>query len=149
MFFSLLLLPIQVSLKDFQPNSKKNIPLAQQITKSKPKPNLLEKPTAKQQQQQTSQSQQSHSSTGSTTENTPSPPSSPYPNSAVTAAVNQRIDELVSELQKMKAIILKHEVRIRELERKTTIDNVVTGSSGSPEEANNNNGDSNLLPDEV
>lgn len=140
-----------MSLKDFQPNSKKSTQLAQQIPKSKPKPNLLEKPTAKQQQQQTSQSQQSHSSTGSTTENTPSPPSSPYPNLAVTAAVNQRIDELVSELQKMKAIILKHEVRIRELEKKsvTTIDNAVTGSSGSPEEANNNNGDSNLLPDEV
>lgn len=142
-----------MSLKDFQPNSKKNTTLAQ-IPKSKPKPNLLEKPTAKSIGQtgktQPSQSQ-SQSSTGSTTENTPSPPSSPYPSSAVTAAVNQRIDELVSELQKMKAIILKHEVRIRELEKKalTTIDNVVTGSSGSPEEANNNNGDSNLLPDEV
>lgn len=137
-----------MSLKDFQPNSKKSAPLAQ-VKKPKPKPNLLEKPTAKQQQQQTSQSQQSQSSTGSTTENTPSPPSSPSPNSAVTAAVSQRIDELVSELQKMKAIILKHEVRIRDLEKKalTNIDNAVTGSSG--EEANNNNGDNNLLPDEV
>ena len=49
----------------------------------------------------------------------------------------------------MKAIILKHEVRIRDLEKKalTNIDNAVTGSSG--EEANNNNGDNNLLPDEV
>lgn len=59
----------------------------------------------------------------------------------------QRVDELVSELQKMKAIILKHEVRIRELEKRgQNLDNLTQSVVGS--EANNN-GDSNLLPDEV
>lgn len=94
----------------------------------------LEKPAGKQTER-----------TGSTEKETPSPtPESLSP--AQNAALTQRVDELVSELQKMKAIILKHEVRIRELEKRgQNLDNL-TQSVGS--EANNN-GDTNLLPDEV
>jgi hypothetical protein len=100
----------------------------------KPKPNLLEKTTAKQTER-----------SSSTEKSTPSPPPESQ-SPALTAAQVQRVDELVSELQKMKAIILKHEVRIRELEKRgQNLDNL-TQNVGS--EANNN-GDTNLLPDEV
>jgi len=76
-------------------------------------------------------------------------------NTAANAALNQRVEELVSELQKMKAIILKHEVRLRDLEKKVdqcksdgTLDNLAPVNSQSSTEANNN-GETNLLPDEV
>lgn len=121
----------QISLKEgYQPKKKgAETKVAKEVKKPK-----LEKPAAKQTER-----------TGSTEKSTPSPPpESPAP--AQNAAQTQRVDELVSELQKMKAIILKHEVRIRELEKRgQNLDNL-TQSVGS--EANNN-GDTNLLPDEV
>lgn len=119
----------QISLKEGYQPSKKG---AETKIVKKPKPNLLDKPTAKQ--------------TERTSSAEPSPPpDSPSP--AQNSAQTQRVDELFSELQKMKAIILKHEVRIRELEKKgQNLDNVTTTGVGSE---SNNNGDSNLLPDEV
>lgn len=121
----------QISLKEgYQPASKKESKVTRDV--KKPKPNLLDKPTAKQTERTSS------------TEPSP-PPDSPSP--AQNSALTQRVDELVSELQKMKAIILKHEVRIRELEKKgQNLDNLTQSVVGS--EANNN-GDANLLPDEV
>lgn len=108
------------------------------IQKSKPKPSLLDKPSAKQ-------------SKDTSKENTPSPPSSPSPaqNSAQNQAMSSKLEEFASELQKMKAIILKHEVRIRELEKRGHgLDNTQNSNSQASSEANNN-GDNNLLPDEV
>ena len=68
-------------------------------------------------------------------EATPSPPGSPLP-----ANANLKLEELMNELKKMKTVILKHEVRIRDLEEKFSVD----------ANANNiaNNGET-LLPDEV
>lgn len=126
-FFS----PLQISLKEgYQPSKKSDM-------KSTKKPNILDKGPAKKQL-----------SANASKDNTPSPPGSPAP--ALTSALNQRIEELVSELQKMKAIILKHEVRIRDLEKTTeqikdgSLDNhnLQTGSEA------NNNGEA-LGPDEV
>lgn len=102
--------------------------------KSKPKPSLLDKPTGKAPSKEQSK------------ENSPSPPMSPSP--AVSMAMTAKLEEFASELSKMKAIILKHEVRIRELEkRNASLENNVQNSQSGSEA--NNNGDSNLLPDEV
>jgi len=100
------------------------------VPRTKPKPSLLDKPGRP-------------LSKEASKENTPSPPASPSP--AQSLAMTAKLEEFASELQKMKAIILKHEVRIRELEKRgSNLDNVhQTGSEA------NNNGDSNLLPDEV
>lgn len=132
---SLIMYFEQISLKDgYQPSKKAEL---KKVVRAKPKPNLLDKPTAKKQ-----------SSGASSQEDSDSPPASPSP--ALTSAMNDKILELLSELQKMKAIILKHEVRIRDLEKKsskngsdTTLDNLthhnnqrdLTGSEA------NNNGD--------
>lgn len=51
-------------------------------------------------------------------ESSPSPPSvSPLPPPGMTPEQQQKVDELERELHKMKAIVLKHEVRIRDLEK--------------------------------
>ncbi|KAI1292171.1 Coronin-1C [Halotydeus destructor] len=108
---------------------------------AKKKPNILDKPKL------------SRNLSGSK-EASPSPPASPAP--VISAAMNQRVEDLVSELHKMKAIILKHEVRIRDLEKK--LEQAITTSDGSLDNhANNqvgggeanNNGDVNMSPDEV
>ena len=104
------------------------VPKQMEFKVQKTKPNILDKSSMKK---------------GSPKESTPSPPGSPLPvSSAVSNAMNAKIEELVTELQKMKNIIVKHEVRIRDLERKldSKLDNVNTEA--------NNNGET-LLPDEV
>jgi hypothetical protein len=117
-------LALQISLKEGYQPTKTEMKVS--APKSKPKPSLLDKPTGK-------------LSKDLSKENSPSPPSSPNP--AVNAAMTAKLEEFASELSKMKAIILKHEVRIRELEKKNaSLENNVQA---------NNNGDSNLLPDEV
>lgn len=56
--------------------------------------------------------------------------------------LSNKVTELSSELHKMKAIVLKHEVRIRDLEKRQ--------SGGDYKNHHSNNGDAgNLLPDEV
>lgn len=70
---------------------------------------------------------------------------------------NQRLEELTSELQKMKTIILKHEMRIRELEKKVEQTRGTLSSSASPTlktqqslpASHGKNGEWELLPDEV
>lgn len=47
-----------------------------------------------------------------------SPPASPLPPSGMTAGQAQKMEELINEVNKLKAIVLKHEVRIRDLEKK-------------------------------
>jgi len=127
-----------LSLKEgYQPTKKTEL----QKAKAKPKPNILDKAPIKK---------------ANSKESSPSPPASPAP--ALTSALTQRIEELVSELQKMKAIILKHEVRIRDLEKRTDLSSKTNNTDGSLDNHNtqagaetlNNNGESvNLLPDEV
>lgn len=121
---------MQVSLKDGPRQSSKKAEMAPKVA-PKPKPNVLDKAPALKKV--------------ASKENTPSPPSSPSP--ALTNALTQRIEELVSELQKMKAIILKHEVRIRDLEKKVELKNDGLDNHAQPGSETNNNGD--LLPDEV
>jgi len=136
--------PTLVSLKDgVVPQAHRQVSHTQKskpATQSKPgKPSALDRKGS------------AGRSAGASKENSPTPPpASPAPHlqqPQVSSAQQARIDELVSELQKMKAIILKHEVRIRELEKKTTLDNAHgQGRSGGSEA--NNNGES-MLPDEV
>lgn len=131
---------LQISLKEgYQPTKKA------EVKQTKKKPNILDKAPVKKQ-------------LSGSKENTPSPPSSPGPGSVATLALNTRVEELVSELQKMKAIILKHEVRIRDLEKKTetqasskTSDGNLDNHSSQVGSEANNNGDSVslLAPDEV
>ncbi|XP_054155357.1 coronin-1C-like [Oppia nitens] len=122
--------PVLVSLKEgYQPTKNKDLKLA------KKKPNLLDKLPAKKQL----------SSSGGSKESTPSPPSSPKPSGGSSGVSNQRVEELVSELNKLKAIILKHEVRIRDLEKK--VEESQTDSHNN-HNSQQNNGDSHLA-DEV
>ncbi|RWS28755.1 coronin-like protein 3 [Leptotrombidium deliense] len=122
--------PILVSLREgYQPSKKAELKVTQ-----KKKPNVLDKTVVKKQ-----------TPSAASKEATPSPPpGSPSLNSAL----NSRVEELVSELQKMKAIILKHEVRIRDLEKKVDqqqkglLDNTQISNA-----ENNNNGET--LADEV
>jgi|GEM_PF-3987966 len=69
-----------------------------------------------------------------------SPPTSPL--SATNSAIAARVEELTSELHKLKQIILKHEIRIRDMEKR------VDGKDNNNSHLNANNGDG-LLPDEV
>lgn len=66
-------------------------------------------------------------------------------------ATNQRLEELTNELQKMKTIILKHEMRIRELEKKVEQQDHLASTlkSHAPISQGEKNGDWGLLPDEV
>lgn len=93
----------------------------------KKKPNILDKMPSK----KSSESKDSNSS----------PPSSPLPPSGMTAVQAQKMEELISEVNKLKAIVLKHEVRIRDLEKK--VETVVPSSEhdGHTDEIKNN-GDS-------
>lgn len=131
-----------MSLKEgYQPTKKQDLKV------SKKKPNVLDKMPAKMQL----------SSSGGSKDSTPSPPGSPSP--GISSAVSQRVEELVSELNKLKAIILKHEVRIRDLEKKVdqqnndTNDNAVDVQQNAPQiiiDGNKSNGESSVhLPDEV
>jgi len=127
--------PVMISLKEgYQPSKKAD------MKATKKKPNILDKAPVKKQL------------SGGSKDNSPSPPASPSP--VVTSALNSRVDELVSELQKMKAIILKHEVRIRDLEKKVELSKTGTESNldnhGSLQTGSetNNNGET-LGPDEV
>lgn len=70
----------------------------------KKKPNILDKMPAKK-------------TASAEKDGSPSPPHSPLPPSGMTAAQLQKMEELVGEVNKLKAIILKHEVRIRDLEK--------------------------------
>lgn len=116
-----------MSLKGGYQPTKKNV----ELKVNKNKPNVLDKlPTKK------------LASTGSK-ESTPSPPASPSP--LVSSALNSKVDELVSELHKLKAIILKHEVRIRDLEKKVEQQE----KSDNLTEIKSNGDSTNLLPDEV
>lgn len=138
--------PFQISLKEgYQPTKKTEVRVIK-----KPKPNLLDKPTAK---------KGSSSATGSV-DASPSPPSSPSgvtgaASAALTSAMNDRIMELVSELQKLKAIVVKHEMRIRELEKGSSNKTSKTDSGSNLDnvhaagESNNNGETPSLLPDEV
>jgi len=130
--------PVLMSLKDgYKPNASKDFNSA---TPSKPKPNILaesgKKPAPAQRNAQAGSKE-----------------SSPGPTSATSAAVPAsvlsdlaKVEELVSEMQKLKAIILKHEVRIRDLEKQQQQSNHTdTLNNGE----SNNNGESALLPDEV
>ncbi|XP_015782496.1 coronin-6 [Tetranychus urticae] len=109
--------PILMSLKDGITQPKKA-----EFKAPPKKPNILDKNPAKK------------ITPSGSKEATPSPPGSPLPANA------NRLEELMSELKKMKTVILKHEVRIRDLEEKFSVD----------ANANNiaNNGET-LLPDEV
>lgn len=127
----------QVSLRDgYQPTKKTEL-LKVAKSKSKPKPNILDKMPAKKQL------------SGGSKDSTPSPPASPSPHvTAVNAVLTQRVDELSSELHKMKAIILKHEVRIRDLEKK--VEHGFNDTNNIQNNETNNNGETaTLLPDEV
>lgn len=58
----------------------------------------------------------------------------------MTAVQAQKMEELISEVNKLKAIVLKHEVRIRDLEKK--VETVVPSSDSHNGEEVKNNGDS-------
>lgn len=111
-------------------------------TPSKPKPNVLaesgKKPAPAQRNAQAGSKE-----------------GSPGPTAATAAAVPAsvlsdlaKVEELVSEMQKLKAIILKHEVRIRDLEKKCE-DRGSNHTDTLNHHETNNNGESALLPDEV
>ena len=119
-----------MSLKEgYRPSKKQDLKVA------KKKPNLLDKMPAK----------KTFSSSGGSKESSPSPPASPSPASlAISAATTQKVEELMSELNKLKAIILKHEVRIRDLEKKVE----ESASDSQHHNSQTNNGES-LLADEV
>lgn len=57
-------------------------------------------------------------------DSSPSPPRSPLPPPGMTPQQLQKMEELMSEVNKLKAIVLKHEVRIRDLEKLTNSDAV-------------------------
>ncbi|XP_074595101.1 protein coronin [Brevipalpus obovatus] len=113
--------PVLMSLKEGRVQSKKA-----EIRAPVKKPNILDKKPVKKLTPSASK------------EATPSPPGSPL--LATSGAATQRLEELTSELKKMKAIILKHEVRIRDLEAKFSAESNTNNNIG-------NNGD--LLSDEV
>lgn len=64
-----------------------------------------------------------------------SPPATPLPPSGMTAVQAQKMEDLISEVNKLKAIVLKHEVRIRDLEKKV--------------ESSSDNHNDELVPDEI
>ena len=76
-------------------------------------------------------------------DSSPSPPASPLPPSGMTAVQAQKMEELISEVNKLKAIVLKHEVRIRDLEKKveTVVPSGDNGTNDTTDEVKNN-GDS-------
>ena len=95
----------QVSLKEgFQSTKKQDLKVV------KKKPNILDKMPSKK-------------SASGGVKDEPSPPSSPLPPSGMTAIQAQKMEDLISEVNKLKAIVLKHEVRIRDLEKKTDSEN--------------------------
>jgi len=71
----------------------------------------------------------------------------------ISAKQKERIDEMGAEIRKLKAMIVKHESRIRTLETKNRdLESQVTrGAGGSSLSYNNNNGDhdDDMDPDEV
>ena len=71
----------------------------------------------------------------------------------ISAKQKERIDEMGAEIRKLKAMIVKHESRIRTLETKNRdLESQVTrGAGGSTLSYNNNNGDhdDDMDPDEV
>ncbi len=70
-----------------------------------------------------------------------SPPASPLPPSGMTAGQAQKMEELINEVNKLKAIVLKHEVRIRDLEKKVDAGGGGVSENGDGEGAAKNNGD--------
>lgn len=95
----------------------------------KKKPNILDKMPVKK-----------TASSGSK-DSSPSPPGSPLPPPGMTPEQAQKMEDLITELNKLKAIVLKHEVRIRDLEK------MQNNSAGNDEQIDNekndmkNNGD--------
>ena len=71
----------------------------------------------------------------------------------ISAKQKERIDEMGAEIRKLKAMIVKHESRIRTLETKNRdLESQVTrGAGGGSLSYNNNNGDhdDDMDPDEV
>jgi len=71
----------------------------------------------------------------------------------ISAKQKERIDEMGAEIRKLKAMIVKHESRIRTLETKNRdLESQVTrGAGGGTLSYNNNNGDhdDDMDPDEV
>ena len=112
--------PFQISLKEGYQSTKK-----QDLVKvvKKAKPNVLDKMPARKGK-----------------DGSPSPPSSPLPPAGMTAVQAQKMEELINEVNKLKAIVLKHEVRIRDLEKK--VETVVPSTETLNDDEVKNNGDS-------
>lgn len=120
--------PVLMSLKDgFVSSTKKG-----ELKVSK-KPNILDKGPAKTQQQQT--------------------PAAPV----VPAISNEKVEELMEELKKIKLTVVKHEMRIREMEKRLEIKGshpppgpILLGrTTEEKHETENNHDESALMPDEV
>lgn len=111
-------IPPQVSLKDGFQSTKKEA-LAKVVKK---KPNVLDS--------RPSHSSSSGSKKGSAKD---SPPASPLPPAGMTEQQQTKMDELIGEVNKLKAIVLKHEVRIRDLEKR--VDTVVPPVTPTGDEA--------------
>lgn len=93
--------PILINLKDGYLPSKQ-----QELKVTKKKPNILDKMPANK---------------NTTSKNSSPPPSSPGPNSAAMSEAltcqNEKIDLLMDEIKRLKSSVIKHELRIRELEK--------------------------------
>lgn len=115
-----------MSLKDGVQQSKAQ----EQLTVSKPKP----KPNALADNSKVQRGGGGGGSSQVSKESSPVPPASAGdmnsggPTQIVTVQ-DPRIEELLEELKKMKAVILKHEVRIRDLERQTATAAAANGSA--------------------
>lgn len=94
------------------------------VTKAKPKSNVLDKMPGKKAAGGRDDSSMDTSE-----------PAAPPPPAGMTASQAQKMEELVNEVNKLKAIVLKHEVRIRDLEKK--VDVATNGETGDGETAKN------------
>lgn len=94
------------------------------VTKAKAKSNVLDKMPGKK--------------TGGDSAMDTSEPAAPPPPAGMTASQAQKMEELVNEVNKLKAIVLKHEVRIRDLEKKVEVG---AGANGETADEAKNNGD--------
>ncbi|XP_023221866.1 coronin-1C-like isoform X2 [Centruroides sculpturatus] len=77
----------------------------------------------------------------------------PAKNSNVSAGTadssNQKMDEMVEEVRKMKATLLKHEIRIRDLEKMLESPGGRLAGNKPVHSSANSHGNSGLMPDEV
>lgn len=101
------------------------------VTKAKAKSNVLDKMPGKK------------AGCDSAMDTSSGSPAEPLPPSGMTASQAAKMEELVNEVNKLKAIVLKHEVRIRDLEKKVESAGGANGETGNGETAGGakNNGD--------